>query len=90
MTSSDPITAYPKAPPRGPLPPEILRATRTIHAVVWTGPYVEGKGPMHYAGGPYWHHQLLRQADEWERLAKAARIAATWLPDSEGDAADDE
>lgn len=80
--------SYPKAPPRGDLPPEIREAARTIHREVWTGPYVDGEGPMHYAGGTYWHDQLLRQAARWEHLARAARIAAAWLPDSEEPAGD--
>lgn len=71
----------PREPPRGPLPPEILAAARTIHAKVWTDPYRPGEGPMHHAGGPYWRNELLRRADEWERLAAAARICATWLPE---------
>lgn len=69
-------------PPRGLLPPEIREAARTIHREVWNSPYVEGEGPMHHAGGRYWHDQLLRQAARWEHLARAARIAATWLPDA--------
>lgn len=73
---------YPKAPPRGPLPPDIEKAARALHnGKVWSGPYRPGEGPMHYAGGPYWHDELLRQADEWEALASAARVAAEWLPE---------
>lgn len=72
----------PKAPPRGPLPPEVEAAARVIHRDVWSGPYRPGEGPMHYAGGPYWHDELLRQADRWERMAAAARVCAEVLPDA--------
>jgi hypothetical protein len=72
----------PKAPVRGPLSPEVERAARTVHAHVWTGPYRPGEGPMHYAGGPYWHDELLRLADQWERWAAAARVCAETLPDA--------
>lgn len=70
-----------KEPKREELPPHIVRAARTISRAVWKHPYVPGEGVMHYAGGPYWHDELLRLADQWERWAKAARIAATVLPE---------
>lgn len=79
-TQSD-AASYPKAPPRGPLPPGVERAVRTIHAEVWNNPYTPGEGPMHWAGGTYWHRELHRLADRWERLAAAARVAAGFLPD---------
>jgi hypothetical protein len=74
---------YPKAPPRGPLPPGIEAAARKIHRVIWGERYRPGRGPMHHAGGPYWHNELMRQADEWEALAAAARIAASFLPEED-------
>lgn len=70
-----------KEPKRGELPPNVVAAVRTIHRAVWKTPYTPGEGPMHYAGGPYWHDELLRLADRWERMAKAARVAATVLPE---------
>ena len=36
---------YPKAPPRGPLPPSIEQAARTIHREVWGESYKPGEGP---------------------------------------------
>lgn len=69
-------------PPRGPLSPEVERAARTIHREVWSEPYQVGRGPMHHAGGPYWHDELLRRADRWERMAAAARVCAEALPDA--------
>lgn len=71
-----------KAPPREVLTPEVERATRLIHRDVWSGPYRPGRGPMHFAGGPYWHNELLRLADKWERMAVAARVCAEALPDA--------
>jgi hypothetical protein len=68
---------------RGPLPPEIERAARTIHRVVWKEPYRSGKGPMHYATGPYWGNELRRLANQWERYAAAARVCAEFLPAEE-------
>lgn len=35
---------------------------------------------MHYAGGPYWRNALMSHADEWERMAAAARTCAEFLP----------
>jgi hypothetical protein len=85
MTSLNPDqtteATYPKAPPRGPLPPDIAKAARLIHRRVWNDGYLAGEGPMHHAGGPYWHHELLRLADLWEKQAAAARLCATFLPD---------
>lgn len=75
-----------RRPTRGPLPPDVESATRTVHQYVWHGPYVPGEGPMHYAGGPYWRKELLRRADRWERQAAAARICATVFPTEEDDA----
>lgn len=69
-------------PMRGELPHEVQQAAHCIHTAVWREPYRPGKGPMHYAGGPYWRNELLRQADQWERMAKAARICAEVLPDA--------
>jgi hypothetical protein len=73
---------FDKTPPRGPLPAHIIKAAQTVSSVVWKQPYVIGEGPMHYAGGPYWHNELLRRADAWERWAKAARLCAEVLPDA--------
>lgn len=67
-------------PLRYPLPPEVEAAARTIHRDVWREPYRRGRGPMHFAGGPYWRNELRRRADRWERLAAAARICAEALP----------
>jgi hypothetical protein len=36
---------------------------------------------MHFAGGPYWRNELLRLADKWEVMARAARRCAEVLPD---------
>jgi hypothetical protein len=71
-----------KAPPRGPLLPEVEAAARLIHRDVWGEPYRQGRGPMHYAGGPYWRGELLRLADLWEEMAEAARVCARTLPDA--------
>ncbi len=70
----------PKDPPRGPLTPEVEQAARLIHREVWGEPYRPGAGPMHHAGGPYWHHELLRLARRWDRMAAAARACAGELP----------
>lgn len=71
-----------KAPPRGALSPEAEAAAHYIHTAVWRQPYRPGEGPMHFAGGPYWRNELLRQADQWERMAAAARVCAEVLPDA--------
>lgn len=70
----------PLAPPRGPLSLEVEVAARTIHREVWGVSYRVGDGPMHHAGGGYWRAELLRLANRWERLAKAARVCAETLP----------
>lgn len=67
-------------PPRGSLPRPVEDAASIIHIEVWGEPYEAGKGPMHHAGGGYWHDELLRRADRWERLAGAARVCAEVLP----------
>ena len=69
--------------PRGPLPPEVEIAARTISRAVWHQPYVAKEGPMHYAGGPWHANNLRRLADHWERLAAAARVCADYLGDGE-------
>lgn len=71
---------------RSVLPPAVLDAARQIHREVWGERYREGQGPMHYASGTYWHHELLRLADRWERLAEAARVCAGHLPSNEREA----
>lgn len=71
-----------KEPPRGPLPAHVVAAARTIHVEVWGNQYEPGEGPMHFAGGPYWRAALLRRANRWERMAKAARVCAEVLPDA--------
>lgn len=70
-----------REPPRGSFPPETEREINLIHLHVWGEPYKLGRGPMHHAGGSYWHNELLRLADSWERMAQAARICAEYLPD---------
>lgn len=70
------------APVRGPLPPEVEQAALRISTAVWRQPYRPGEGPMHFAGGPYWRNELLRQADRWERMAADARVCAGVLPDA--------
>jgi len=69
-----------KPPTRERLAPCIITAARRIHRKVWGTPYKPGRGPMHHAGGPHWRNALLSLADEWERDAAAARIAARGLP----------
>lgn len=71
-----------KAPPRDAFPPNVVRSIRVIHREVWGEPYVAGEGPMHHAGGSYWQKELNRRANEWERMAQAARICAQELPDA--------
>jgi hypothetical protein len=61
---------------------EVERAARTISPALWGGPYRDGEGVMHYATGPYWRNELLDKADDWERLARAARVCAEALPDA--------
>lgn len=68
--------------PRGPLPPDVEKATRRIHRAVWRGSYRAGDGPMHYATGPYWPNELLRLADSWERMAVAARICSAHMAET--------
>lgn len=70
-----------QSPPRGPLSLVVASAATMLHRTAWGTPYRSGEGPMHHAGGPYWHGELLRKAAEWERLARAARICAEVLPD---------
>lgn len=70
-------------PPRGPLPPDILKATRTVHQAAWGQSYSEGRGVMHHGGGAWHRNDLLRKAARWERLAAAARVCAEWLPGDE-------
>jgi hypothetical protein len=72
------------APPRGALPLDVLNAACQVSVYVWSEPYQPGEGPMHHAGGPYWHEELLRRAAHWERLAAAARVCAGWLPTDGG------
>lgn len=72
----------PKQPPRRSLPPEVVKAAKVISQEVWNEPYREGEGVMTHAGGPFWRSELLGQADEWERMAKAARVCAEVLPDA--------
>lgn len=69
-------------PPRGELPADVVPAAGLISRMVWQQPYVPGQGPMHMAGGSYWHDELLRRANQWERLAAAARTCAEYLPDA--------
>jgi hypothetical protein len=67
-----------------PLPPaSVVPAVRRIYRAVWKMTYEAGHGPLHYAGGSYWHDELLKQADRWERLAADARVVAQYLPDGE-------
>lgn len=73
---------FDKTPPRGELPLHIKKAAQLISPTLWGQRYVLGDGPMHHAGGPYWHDELLRRADEWERMAAAARLCAEVLPDA--------
>jgi hypothetical protein len=54
-------------------------AARLISPVVWNQPYKPGEGPLTHARGPYWHEELLRRADQYDRLAEAARIVAVEL-----------
>jgi hypothetical protein len=69
--------------PRGPLPPTVLIAAQAVSRAMWHEAYVEGRGVMHYGGGPA-HAALLRgQARRWEHLARAARTCADWLGDGE-------
>lgn len=77
----DPMTREPP-PMRGWLTPEVETAARAIHRDVWGESYRALRGPMHYAGGPYWRNELLRRADRWEALAAAARTCAEVLPDA--------
>jgi hypothetical protein len=81
-------------PPRGELPPDVEKAARNIHRAVWSEDYVKGRGPMHYAGGPYWPDELLRLADCWERMAVGARICSAHMtapgPDDTHDWRDDD
>jgi hypothetical protein len=68
---------------RGPLPPEVEKAARTVSGPAWGNGYYPGEGVMHYGGGPA-HARLLRdKAAQWERWAKAARICADYLGDGE-------
>jgi hypothetical protein len=67
-------------PPRGELAPEVEAAARAISHEVWGEFYRPGHGPMHHAGGGYWHAELLHRAEEWEHFARAARICADALP----------
>jgi len=67
-------------PLRGPFTADVEKAIRTIHGAVWGEPYRPGRGPMHFAGGGYWRHELFCQAATWERMAAAARICAEELP----------
>ena len=70
-----------KQPPRGPLSPEVEEAAHRVHGYIFGVPYKPGGGPLHHAGGSYWHDELLRRADHWERLAADARTCAQVLPD---------
>lgn len=66
-------------PLRGTLPEDVLAAVRTISQPVWGEPYQAGRGPAHYASGPYWSTELRRLADEWQRRAAAARVVAAFM-----------
>jgi hypothetical protein len=77
---SQQTSSYPKVPPRGPVPDEALPAVRLISDMVWGARYVPGEGPVHHAGGSYWHDRLLHLADQWEKQAAAARVVAALLP----------
>jgi hypothetical protein len=79
----------PKAPPRVLLSPEVEQAARTISQYVWGHSYRPGEGVMHFAGGPWWHDELLARAEKWERLAKAARICADALPSGQNQPGED-
>ena len=69
---------------RRPLLPEsVLSATRRVSRAVWKMTYVEGEGPMHYAGGPSCRSEILMKADYWEALARDIREVAQYLPDGE-------
>lgn len=70
-------------PMRGLLPPEVERAAATISREVWGESYQPLRGVMHYGGGPAHAADLRRRADRWERLAKAARVCADFLPGEE-------
>lgn len=84
MSAADRVQLHQSDPPpmRGELPHEVQKAAHYISTAVWGEPYRPGKGPMHYAAGPYWRNELLRQANQWERMAKAARVCAEVLPDA--------
>lgn len=69
--------------PRGPLPPEVERAAKTIYQAAYGQAYVPGKGVMHYGGGPAHAARLRELADMWDRQAAAARICADYLGDGE-------
>lgn len=76
-------------PMRGELPPEVEEAARLIHREVWKTAYSPLRGPMHFAGGHYWRDRLLSLAARWERLAKAARTCAEFLPAKDSENCDE-
>ncbi len=71
------------APIRETLPEHLLPAARRLSRALWNTTYRPGEGPLHYAGGTYWHHELLTRADRWEALAADARALASFLPATE-------
>jgi hypothetical protein len=67
-------------PPRGQLSPHAEAAARRISRAIWGQPYRPGEGPMHHAGGGYWRAEMFRLADNWESMARDARVCAEVLP----------
>ncbi len=58
-------------------------AARTISPHLWKEPYQPGRGPAHWAVGPWWPRFLRSRAAHWEGLAKAARVVAAAIERSQ-------
>ena len=64
--------------PRPTLTRDVLDAARKLSPLLWGGPYKPGRGPIHWATGPWSPKELRRKATEWRRLANAADLIAGW------------
>jgi hypothetical protein len=60
---------------------DVKAAARKISRELWNEPYTEGRGPLHFATGPYHSTELRRLARRWRRLADAAEVVADAMSD---------
>lgn len=64
---------------RAHLTAEETEAARLVSPHVWGAPYSPGKGPMHWDWNRHTIRILTSRAQQWDRLAAAARVCAATM-----------